>query len=389
MHTIPYGRQDITQADIDAVVDVMKSDFLTQGPCVPRFENRLCELTGVTYSLAMNSATSALHIACLALGVGPGDRVWTSPNTFVASANCALYCGASVDFVDIDMRTYNMCVDSLEEKLVKAELDGCLPKVVIPVHFAGQSCDMARISVLSATYGFRVIEDASHAIGGMYGNYPVGSCMYSDVTVFSFHPVKIVTTGEGGAALTNSAEVAACMSRLRTHGITTDKSNFASRPPDEIWNYQQCDLGFNYRMTELQAALGSAQIDRLHEFIGRRWQLAESYRSELSPLNITLPYQSAIQRSSLHLFPILVSNSSHPLAQKSLMTKLHANGVLSNLHYIPVYLQPYYANLGFVRGYCPNAERYYKRTISLPMFPGLTHEDQLRVCSIIRDWCIQ
>jgi dTDP-4-amino-4,6-dideoxygalactose transaminase len=282
-----------------------------------------------------------------------------------------------------------MCVASLEEKLIKAERDGCLPKVVIPVHFAGQSCDMVSISDLAAKYGFRIIEDASHAIGGKYDNRPIGACKYSDVTVFSFHPVKIVTTAEGGAALTNDPQLAASMARLRTHGITPDKTLFSSRPLDEIWNYQQLDLGFNYRMTELQAALGSTQIDRLQSFVDRRWEIAGTYMSELVDLQITLPYQEPNQHSSLHLFPILVSANSQPLGQKSLMTKLHENGVLSNLHYIPVYLQPFYKKLGFERGYCPNAENYYKRTISLPMFPGLTPDDQLQVCTIVRDWCLQ
>ena len=385
MHTIPYGRQDITQDDIDAVVSVLRSDFLTQGPSVPMFEKRLCDITGAGHALAVNSATSALHIACLALGVGPGDSVWTSPNTFVASANCALYCGASVDFVDIDMRTYNMCVASLEEKLIKAERDGCLPKVVIPVHFAGQSCDMARISSLSVKYGFRIIEDASHAIGGHYDDCAIGGCKYSDITVFSFHPVKIVTTAEGGAALTNDPELAASMTRLRTHGITPDKNLFSIRPVDEIWNYQQVDLGFNYRMTELQAALGITQLDRLGTFVEKRHELVGRYNAELSELPISLPFQAEQTYSSYHLFPILIPLGSECPRQRAVFESLHRNKILANLHYIPVYLQPYYANLGFDYGYCPNAEEYYRRTVSLPMFPTMADNDIDRVVSVLME----
>ena len=383
MHTIPYGRQDITQDDIDAVVDVLKSDFLTQGPSVPMFEKRLCNITGAAHALAVNSATSALHIACIALGVGPGDRVWTSPNTFVASANCALYCGASVDFVDIDMRTYNMCVASLEEKLIKAERDGCLPKVVIPVHFAGQSCDMVRISSLAAKYGFQIIEDASHAIGGKYDDYAIGACKYSDITVFSFHPVKIVTTAEGGAALTNDPQLAASMTRLRTHGITPDKSLFSGRPVDEIWNYQQVDLGFNYRMTELQAALGITQLDRLGAFVAKRHEIVGRYNAELSELPISLPFQAELTYSSYHLYPILIPLGSEYPRQRAVFESLHRSRILANLHYIPVYLQPYYANLGFDYGYCPNSEEYYRRTVSLPMFPTMVDDDFDRVVSVL------
>jgi UDP-4-amino-4,6-dideoxy-N-acetyl-beta-L-altrosamine transaminase len=385
MHSIPYGRQDISQEDIDSVVDVLKSDFLTQGPRVPLFEQCLCDITGASYALAVNSATSALHIACLALGVGPGDRVWTSPNTFVASANCALYCGASVDFVDIDLRTYNMCVDALEAKLITAEDEGKLPKVVIPVHFAGQSCDMHGISKLARRFGFRVIEDASHAIGGSYDGAPVGSCNYSDITVFSFHPVKIVTTAEGGAALTNDADLAAVMTRLRTHGITPDKRLFSERQMDEIWNYQQVELGFNYRMTELQAALGLSQLERLSDFVAKRHELVERYNAELSDLPISLPFQAALTYSSYHLYPILIPLGRENPSQRAVFGSLHRNGILANLHYIPVYLQPYYAKIGFDYGYCPNAEEYFRRTVSLPMFPTLDDSDIDRVVSALKE----
>lgn len=385
MHRIPYGRQDITDGDINAVIDVLKSDYLTQGPCVPLFEKALCDLSGAAFALAVNSATSALHIACLALGVGPGDVVWTSPNTFVASANCALYCGASVDFVDLDSRTYNMCVDVLEAKLVSAEKAGTLPKVVIPVHFAGQSCDMERIHRLGVRYGFSIIEDASHAIGGRYQGVPVGSCHYSDVTVFSFHPVKIVTTAEGGASLTNNPELAARMQRLRTHGITPDKSLFVSQPDDEIWNYQQIDLGFNYRMTELQAALGLSQVTRLTDFVEMRHQLAERYNGDLCGVPITLPYQADGTYSSYHLYPILVSEDNGCPSQRDVFAKLHAENIMANLHYIPVYLQPYYANLGFVRGYCPNAEHYYRRVVSIPMYPSIPEDSVTRIISTLKD----
>lgn len=385
MHSIPYGRQDISQEDIDSVVDVLKSDFLTQGPRVPLFEQYLCDITGASYALAVNSATSALHIACLALGVGPGDRVWTSPNTFVASANCALYCGASVDFVDIDLRTYNMCVDALEAKLITAEDEGKLPKVIIPVHFAGQSCDMHGISKLSRRFGFRVIEDASHAIGGSYDGAPVGSCKYSDITVFSFHPVKIVTTAEGGAALTNDADLASVMTRLRTHGITPDKRLFSERPVDEIWNYQQVDLGFNYRMTELQAALGLSQLERLSVFVTKRHELVERYNTELSELPISLPFQAELTYSSYHLYPVLIPLGCEYPSQRAVFDSLNRNRILANLHYIPVYLQPYYANIGFDYGYCPNAEEYYRRTVSLPMFPTLDDSDIDRVVSALKE----
>ena len=299
---IPYGRQEITEEDISEVEKVLRSDFLTQGPIVPTFEKSIASYCGSSFAIAVNSATSALHIACLSLGLGPKDWLWTSPNTFVATANCALYCGAKVDFVDIDPSTYNMSVDALTQKLEESDKLGKLPKVVIPVHFAGQPCDMQSIYELSKRYGFKIIEDASHAIGSTYKKLKVGSCTYSDITVFSFHPVKIITTAEGGMALTNNKEIADKIYRLRTHGITRDIEKMKKRSVDEIWNYQQIDLGFNYRMNDIQAALGLSQLKRLDEYVDRRNKLAENYNTKLKNLNITLPFQSAESSQSYHLY---------------------------------------------------------------------------------------
>ncbi len=312
---IPYGRQDINQADIDAVIEVLRSDFLTQGPVLPLFERTVAGYCSVKYAVACNSATSALHIACLALELGPGDWLWTSPTTFVASANCALYCGAQVDFVDIDPHSYNMSVEKLAEKLEIAEKAGKLPKVVVPVHLCGQPCDMARIWALSQKYGFKIIEDASHAIGAKYraseqDNFePVGNCRFSDITVFSFHPVKIITTGEGGMALTNDPILANRLQRYRSHGITSAPEEMQPRPGDEIWNYQQVRLGFNYRMTDIQAALGVSQMSRFNEFVEKRHQIAERYNQELADLPIQLPWQHPNSYSSYHLYPVRINKS--------------------------------------------------------------------------------
>lgn len=373
---IPYGRQDINQADIQAVVDVLNSDFLTQGPAVPAFEKAMTDYCGAD-GVAVNSATSALHIACLALGLGQGDWLWTSPNTFVASANCGLYCGAQVDFVDIDPKTYNLCADQLEQKLIQAEKHGKLPKIVIPVHFAGQSCDMRRIHQLSLQYGFKVIEDASHAIGGKYLGQPIGGCQYSDITVFSFHPVKIITTAEGGLATTNQPELAEKMQLLRSHGITRDQSRM-TKPSEGAWYYQQIDLGFNYRMTELQAALGISQMQRLDEFVTSRHQLAQQYDSSLEELPIVRPYQHPDNYSALHLYPILLELDKTSKTHAVVFQALRDNGLGVNLHYIPVHTQPYYQQLGFKEGDFPEAESYYSRAISIPMFYGLTdRQDQV------------
>ncbi len=381
---IPYGRQDISEADIKAVVDVLRSDYLTQGPIVPAFEIAITQYCGVMHAIAVNSATSALHIACLALGVGKGDVVWTSPITFVASANCALYCGAQIDFVDIDPRTYNLSLERLEEKLVQAEKFGRLPKVVIPVHLCCQPCDMAGIHALSQRYKFKIIEDASHAIGGRYKGEPIGNCRYSDITVFSFHPIKIITTGEGGMLLTNDANLAKCIRMLRTHGITNDAADMCPRAFEEIWNYQQVGLGFNYRMTDIQAALGLSQIQRLDEFVTRRHCLAKRYDELLSNMPVIMPWQHLDSYSSVHLYPIRLKLSEINKTQRQIYEALCAEGILVNLHYIPIYRHPYYEKMGFIKGYCPEAEQYYLEVISIPMYPGLTEMQQDLVVAALR-----
>lgn len=377
---IPYGRQDITHEDIEAVQQVLQSDFLTQGPAVPEFERVLATYCQVPHAVVVNSATSALHVACLALGVGPGDRVWTSPITFVASSNCALYCGASVDFVDIDPATFNMCSLQLESKLKRARAEGKLPKVVIPVHMAGQSCDMAAIAALAVEYGFRIIEDASHAIGGSYQGAPVGVCTYSDITIFSFHPVKIVTTAEGGAALTRDAGLAAKMGLLRSHGITRDPAAMVGKS-EGGWYYEQVDLGFNYRMTDLQAALGCSQMTRLDTYVAKRHEIADRYDALLAEFPVILPVRKPEAHSALHLYIIQVGEGQD---RATVFAELRKLGVGVNVHYIPVYLQPYYRKLGFAQGYCPNAEAYYARCISLPMYPGLSEADQLAVVAALK-----
>ena len=377
---IPYGRQDISQADIDAVVEVLQSDFLTQGPKVPEFERIVADYCGAARAVAVNSATSALHLACLALELGPGDRLWTSPVTFVASANCALYCGASVDFVDIDPRTYNLCPVALAEKLRVAEAQGALPKVVVAVHLCGQPCDMKAIDRLAKQYGFRVIEDASHAIGGKYADEPIGNGRYSDITVFSFHPVKIVTSAEGGMALTNDNALADQMALLRSHGITRDPA-LMTWEPDGPWYYQQVALGFNYRMTELQAALGISQMSRLDDFVSRRHGLGSRYDLLLESLPVTAPWQHPDSYSGLHLYVIRVAGTSHQQVFESLREK----GVGVNLHYIPVHTQPYYQSMGFDAADFPEAMAYYAEAISLPMYPGLTEQDQDFVVSSLSE----
>ena len=381
---IPYGKQDISQQDIDSVVDVLKSDFLTQGPQVPAFEKALTEHTGAQYALAVNSATSALHIACLALGLGEGDWLWTTPVTFVASANCGLYCGAKVDFVDIDSATYNMCPKKLEQKLITAKTTGTLPKVVVPVHLCGQPCDMESIAKLAKEYGFKVIEDASHAIGGQYHEQPIGNCKYSDITVFSFHPVKIVTTAEGGAALTNQKELVDKMALLRSHGITRDPE-MMTEASHGGWYYQQVDLGFNYRMTELQAALGVTQMQRLDEFVAARHVLSKRYNQMLSELPLVLPYQLENTYSGLHLFVIRLKLDEISLTHKQVFDALRENGIGVNLHYIPVHTQPYYQAMGFTEGEFPESERYYQEAISLPMFHGMTEEQQSTVVRVVTE----
>jgi UDP-4-amino-4,6-dideoxy-N-acetyl-beta-L-altrosamine transaminase len=378
---IPYGRQDITPEDIAAVEAVLRSDFLTQGPAVPGFEQALAAYCGAARGVAMNSATSALHVACLALGLGPGDRLWTSPNTFVASANCGLYCGAEVDFVDTDPATYNMSVAALEARLVAAAAEGRLPKVVIPVHFAGQSCEMRAIHALGQQYGFRIIEDASHAVGATYLGEPVGNCRYSDITIFSFHPVKIITTAEGGMAMTNDPALAERMERLRSHGITRDPAAMAwdSEGP---WYYQQVELGYNSRITDLQAALGHSQLARLDDYVARRHAIAARYDAALAGLPLTTPWQHPDSRSALHLYPIRLHDAAR---RREVFEALRAAGIGVNVHYIPVHTQPHYHRLGFRPGDFPEAERYYAGAISLPMFPTLTPAQQDEVVAALAE----
>ena len=373
---IPYGQQEITQQDIDSVIDVLKSDFLTQGPQVPLFENAIKEAVNAQYAFAVNSATSALHIACLALGVGKGDVVWTTPNTFVASANCALYCGADVDFVDIDPDTYNLSADLLEDKLRYAKKNSQrLPKVVIPVHLCGQPCDMEKIHRLSKEFGFSIIEDASHAIGGRYKNRPIGNCEYSDITVFSFHPVKIVTTAEGGAATTNCSKIAQKLELLRSHGITRDEAVMQSVSHGG-WYYEQVDLGFNYRMTEMQAALGVSQMSRLDQFVSRRNELADRYDELLKDLPLTIPSQIKDSYSGRHLYVVRLKLDEINLSHREVFETLRQQGIGVNLHYIPVHTQPYYQGLGFKVSQFPNAESYYSEAISIPLFHTMTFEQQ-------------
>lgn len=380
---IPYGRQDISEQDIQAVIDVLRSDFLTQGPAVPAFESAVASYCGAEYAVAVNSATSALHIACLALGVGKGDIVWTTPITFVASANCALYCGASVDFVDIDPHTYNMSVECLAEKLAQAKHTGKLPKVVIPVHLCGQPCNMESIYALAQKYGFKVIEDASHAIGGRYRSEPIGNCRYSDITVFSFHPVKIITTAEGGMAMTNNAQLAKRLQLLRSHGITRDVNDM-THALDGPWYYEQIDLGYNYRMTDLQAALGLSQMQRLDEFVTRRHAISKRYDQLLADLPVKKPWQHGDSYSGLHLYVIRLNLTKISKTHRQVFEALRAASIGVNLHYIPVYRQPYYESLGFKAGHCPEAEQYYAEAISLPMYPGLTIVEQDTVIDAIR-----
>lgn len=378
---IPYGRQDIEREDMDAVMDVLASDMITQGPVVPRFEASVANAVGAAHGIAMSSATAALHVACRALELGPGDLLWTSPITFVASANAGRYCGADVDFVDIDPDTFNMCPDALEVKLEKARMDGRLPQALIPVHMAGQSCRMERIGELARTFGVRVIEDASHAIGGTYQGQPVGCGAHSDITVFSFHPVKIVTTGEGGVAVTNDKDLAARMVLLRSHGVTRNPA-LMTQEADGPWYYQQLELGFNYRLTDIQAALGLSQMARLADYIDRRHAIAKRYDDALDGMPLKTPGRLPDARSAFHLYVIRLDDETR---HRSVFEGLRMRGIGVNLHYIPVHMQPYYAALGFSPGDFPKAEDYYRRAMSIPMFPRLTDAEQDSVIAALRD----
>jgi len=376
MNFIPYGRQNISEDDIVAVVKTLKSDFLTQGPAIISFEDAIKEYCSIKHGFAVANATCALHLAYLALDVRADDIVWTSPNTFLSTANAALMCGADIDFVDICLETYNMSVDKLEQKLVEAKKTGKLPKVVTPVHFAGQSCDMKKIWQLSQEYGFAIVEDAAHAIGGKYLDKPVGSCGYSDITIFSFHPVKIITTAEGGMLTTNSDKLASKISSLRLHGMTRDP-NLMTKESDGPWFYQMLDLGYNYRITDLQCALGLSQFKRLDNLVSKRHNILDKYRKILgNKAGIIIPKQADYSYSGLHLYPIQVPKEK----RLEIFEYLRNNNIGVNVHYIPLYLQPYYENLGFTKGYCPNAEAYYESAISLPMYPKLTDEQIQYVC---------
>ncbi len=383
---IPYGRQDINQADIQKVIDVLQSDWLTQGPAINRFEKIVADYCGVKYAVAVSSATAALHIACLSLELGEKDWLWTSPNTFVASANCGLYCGAHVDFVDINPHTYNLSIEELEQKLFKASKQNCLPKVLIPVHFAGQSCEMDKIANLSKQYGFKVIEDASHAIGGKYQDKPIGCCEFSDLAVFSFHPVKIITTGEGGMVLTNRQDLYEKLIRLRSHGITRD-SNLMQGESHGAWYYQQLELGFNYRITDIQAALGASQMQRLDQFVTRRRFLAHRYNQLLQDLPITLPCQESDTESSWHLYVIRLCLDKINKTHSQVFAELRQFGIGVNLHYIPVHTQPHYQTLGFQWGDFPEAEKYYQSAISIPLYYGLTEQEQDLIVASLKQAC--
>jgi UDP-4-amino-4,6-dideoxy-N-acetyl-beta-L-altrosamine transaminase len=380
---IPYGKQDINQHDIDSIIKVLKSDFLTQGEQIVLFEHALSNYCQVDYGIALNSATSALHVACLALDLKQGDIVWTSPNSFVASANCALFCGANVDFVDIDPKTYNLSVEKLEEKLIEASQKNKLPKIIIPVHFAGQSCDMIKIYELSKRFGFKILEDASHAIGGKYNKLPIGNCHYSDITVFSFHPVKIITTGEGGMAMTKSKKLINKMRLYRSHGITREEKLIPKEKKIPYY-YEQIELGFNYRMTELQAALGVSQLNRLDDFVSKRHKLKKRYDSILEDEYLVKPYQSSDCYSSMHLYPIKIKSAVNRKSRDKVFLSLREKGIGVNVHYIPIHTQPYFRSLGFKKGDFPHSESYFNSAISIPLFHSMTVEQQDEVCRSLK-----
>lgn len=381
---IYYGRQNINETDIRAVEEVLRSDFLTQGPAIERFEGKVAEYCGARYAVAVTNATSALHIACLAAGIGKSDLVWTTSITFTASANCARYCGADVDFVDIDADTYNMSVDALEEKLQTAKKHGRLPKLVIPVHLAGQSCDMKRMKALSEAYGFRLLEDASHAIGADYADGKVGNCAFSDMAVFSFHPVKIITTGEGGMVLTNDKMLYEKLNLYRSHGITRDTAKM-SHESDGPWYYQQITLGYNYRMTDIQAALGASQMERIDAFVARRRSLVARYNTALQDFPVKTPYVMEGADPSWHLYIVRIDFANVTKTKQEIFAEMAQKGVALNLHYIPVHTQPYYEALGHRPEECPNAMDYYREALTLPLYPGLTDDEQDQVIEALRE----
>ena len=380
---IPYARQSIVQSDIDTVVEALKSDFLTQGPIVPRFENAVAKRVSASYAVATNSATSSLHVACLALGLGPGDFLWTVPNSFVASANCALLCGAEIDFVDIETTNYCMDPSALEDKLSIASAFGRLPKILVVVHYSGRSANMKSIGEIAKRYGVKVIEDAAHATGGSYCGNPIGSCQFSEVTVFSFHPVKVMTSGEGGLALTNDQEIASRMSRIRAHGVTRDTTEMVNQNP-QPWEFEQIELGLNYRMTELHAALGMSQLERLDSFVARRRKLAQQYHEQLSGLPLILPKLQPIDESAWHLFPILIDLKNSNLTRAQVYHSLLETGIKTNVHYIPIHTHPYYQNKGFRKGDFPISERFYEVELSLPMYFELSDEEQQLICETLK-----
>jgi UDP-4-amino-4,6-dideoxy-N-acetyl-beta-L-altrosamine transaminase len=384
MSAIPYARQSISEADIEAVAGVLRGDWLTQGPEIARFEAGLAAYCGARHAVAVANGTAALHLACLALDLAPGDLLWTSPNTFAASANCARYCGADVDFVDIDPRTYNLSIPALEEKLERAGAAGRLPKILVAVHFGGQSCDMRAIGRLAAQYGFRVVEDASHAVGAEHRSAKVGACAHSDIAVFSFHPVKILTTGEGGMLMTNDDAIAQRLRLLRTHGITRDPSEMDSQS-EGAWYYQQVALGYNYRMTDIQAALGSSQLQRVGEFLARRRELARRYDGALRGLPLNTPLEDPLGKSAWHLYVIQLDPEALAISRRAVFERMRAAQVLVNVHYIPVHLQPYYRRLGFKKGDFPASERFYERALTLPLYYDLTDQEQDRVCAALRE----
>ena len=382
---IPYGKQSISDDDIQVVVDILKSDWLTQGPVIDQFENACANYCGAEYAIAVNSATSALHLACMAMDLGPGDILWTTPITFVASSNCALYCGAKVDFVDIDKKTYNLCPQLLEQKLIAAKKTNSLPKVLVAVHFAGQSCEMKPIRKLADEYGFKIIEDASHAIGGKYEDQTIGSCQYSDLAIFSFHPVKIITTGEGGMVVTNNENLGTRIRLLRSHGVTRDEKLMLGQTQG-AWYYQQVALGYNYRLTDIQAGLGLSQLRRIDTFVSQRHFLAAQYDEALKNLPVVTPWQSPHCYSAYHLYPIQLKLESITLSRKQVFDELRQAGIGVNVHYIPVHTQPYYEKFGFKSGDFPIAEAYYERAISLPLFYSMSIEEQDYVVATLQSF---